>query len=36
MQRQQIIQHGRLGLGKLGFYIPQPANQRGDFLFGFP
>ena len=43
MQRHQIVQHGRLGLGKLGFYIPQPTNQRGDFLFcltqqrvGFP
>ena len=36
MQRQQIIQHGRLGLGKLGFYVLQPADQRGDFLFCLP
>ena len=43
MQCQQIVQHGRQRLGKLGFYIPQPTNQRGDFLFcltqqrvGFP
>ena len=33
MQRQQVVQRGRLGLGKLGFYIPQPTDQRGDFLY---
>ena len=36
MQRQQIVQHGRLGLGKLCLYVLQPADQRGDFLFCLP
>ena len=35
MQRQQIVQRGRLGLGKLGFYVLQPVDQRGNFLFCF-
>ena len=36
MQRQQVVQRGRLGLGKLGFYVLQPADQRGDFFFRRP
>ena len=36
MQRQQIVQRGRLGPGKLSFYVLQPTDQRGDFLFRLP
>lgn len=36
MQRQQIVQRGWLGLGKLSFYVLQPADQRGDFFFRRP
>ena len=36
MQRQQIVERRRLWLGKLGFYVLQPADQHGDFFFGFP
>ena len=43
MQCQQIVQRGRLGLVKLGFYVLQPADQRGDLFLcltqqrvGFP
>ena len=36
MQRQQIVEHGRLWLGELGFYVPEPANQRGDLFLCLP
>ena len=36
MQRQQIVQHGRLGLGKLGFHVLQPADQRGNLFLCLP
>ena len=32
MQRQKIVEHRWLGLGKLGFHVLQPADQRGDLF----